>query len=86
MTKFEMFGINAQNEARTKAEAIKAFKWSCKCCCMRGMRLDCDRCQISYVHDQTIACIDAMEKIDAEINEKKAAASKEVPEKEPVVV
>lgn len=74
MTKFEMIGIQAQQEAVTKEEARRAFKWSCKCCCNRGMKIECDRCQISMVHDQTIACIDTMEQVEVEICEKKSAA------------
>ena len=75
MTKFEMIGIQAQQNAVTKEEARRAFKWSCNCCCNRGMRIERDRCQIAMVHEQTIACIDTMEQVDIEIAKKKVAAS-----------
>ncbi len=55
MTKFEQVGINYQYSALTKEEAQKSFSYSCKCCCNKGMRLDCDKCNISHVHSMVMA-------------------------------
>lgn len=58
MTKFEQVGVNYQNDAETKQEALKAFKHSCYCCCVRGMHLDCGHCAIAMVHNMTISSFD----------------------------
>lgn len=58
MTKFETIGIQAQLDAETKQQAMKSFKWSCDCCCYRGMKLDCDKCAIAHTHKETIAIFD----------------------------
>ena len=50
MSSFEQIGINRQYEARTIDEANKSFKRSCECCCTKGRHIECDRCQIAYVH------------------------------------
>lgn len=55
MTKFEQVGVNYQMEAVSIEDARKSFSWSCKCCCNRGMKINCDRCAISQAHLQTIA-------------------------------
>ena len=55
MTKFEQIGVNYQHAAQTKEEAIRNFKYSCNCCCHRGMHIKCDRCAIEYVHNLVIA-------------------------------
>ena len=47
MTKFEQVGINYQHEATTKEDANRSFKYSCDCCCNRGMHIKCDRCAIA---------------------------------------
>ena len=59
MTKFEQIGMNYQHDARTKEEALRNFNYSCYCCCMRGMRLDCNHCAIAVVHKHIIAAFDA---------------------------
>ena len=51
MTKFETVGVNRQFDARNIEEANKSFTNSCKCCCEKGIKLECDRCSISYTHD-----------------------------------
>ena len=61
MTKFERIGINHQYAAINKTEAQKSFSYSCKCCCDKGMRLDCDRCAISHVHSLVMAYFDDKE-------------------------
>ena len=58
MTKFEQIGINFQNHATTKECAIKAFEQSCNMCCLRGIRIECDRCSIAVVHKMTLAALE----------------------------
>ena len=64
MTKFEQVGINFQYDASTKEQAIKSFKYSCACCCNKGMRLDCDRCAIANVHAMIMAIFDSKNEED----------------------
>lgn len=59
MTKFEQIGVNYQYEAQTKQEAGRSFRYSCRCCCERGMRIDCDNCAISFAHNLVIAAFDS---------------------------
>ena len=56
--KFIERGIRLQQEAMTKEMANKAFEYSCKCCCNRGLNITCDKCQIKMVHDITISIFD----------------------------
>ena len=60
--KFIELAIRYQNAASTKEEAVKNFERSCNICCNRGLHLDCDRCQVSVVHNMTIAVLDDLEK------------------------
>ena len=46
------------NKSVTKEMANKAFEYSCKCCCNRGLNITCDKCQIKMVHDITISIFD----------------------------
>lgn len=46
MTKFEQVGVDLQCDAMSVRDAVKSFRYSCKVCCLRGMRIDCDRCAI----------------------------------------
>lgn len=64
MTKFETVGIQFQNDAVTKKEAIRSFKYSCRVCSERGIRIDCDRCCIASSHAVTIAAIETREELD----------------------
>lgn len=61
MTKFEQVGVNYQYDADTKEEARRAFRYSCNCCCNRGMRLNCTHCAIAVAHDFVIAALDSQE-------------------------
>ena len=56
MTRFEQVGVNYQYDAGTKQQALKSFQPSCYCCCMKGMRIECDRCAIAEAHNNVIAC------------------------------
>ena len=61
MTKFEQIGINIQHSAITKEDAIRKFNHSCNLCCCKGMRINCDQCAISAVHNQLIAIFENKE-------------------------
>lgn len=58
MTKFEQIGISYQYDAASTKEANKAFRYSCECCCNKGMHLDCDHCAIACVHSLVVAYFD----------------------------
>ena len=58
MTKFEQVGVNYQNDAESKEQANRSFRYSCECCCTRGMHIECDRCAISVAHNLTIAAFE----------------------------
>lgn len=58
MTKFETIGVNRQYDSTNKYEANKSFNHSCNCCCNKGMRIECDKCSIAYVHNLIIAYFD----------------------------
>lgn len=55
MTKFETIGVNYQYEANNKYEANKSFEHSCKCCCNKGMHIECDKCAIAHTHSLVVA-------------------------------
>lgn len=58
MTKFEQIGVNYQNDAESKEQANRSFRYSCECCCTRGLRIECDRCAIAVAHNLTIAAFE----------------------------
>lgn len=58
MTKFEQIGVNYQYDAKSKDDANRSFAYSCKCCCQRGMRIECDRCAIEIAHSLVIAAFE----------------------------
>ena len=60
MTKFEQVGVNFQNDAKSKEDAVRSFSYSCRVCCERGMRLSCDQCAIAVTHASTIAALDSL--------------------------
>jgi len=62
MTKFEQIGINYQFESSTKEEALRNFQHSCYCCCMRGMRIECDRYAIEATHKHVVATFESKPK------------------------
>ena len=59
MTKFETIGVSYQYSASTKEEANRYFDYSCTCCCMRGMHIECDRCAIACAHKHVVAALDS---------------------------
>lgn len=58
MTKFEQVGVNYQNDAESKEQANRSFRYSCECCCSRGLHIECDRCAIAVTHNLTIAAFE----------------------------
>ena len=58
MTKFEQVGVNYQNDAESKEQANRSFRYSCECCCTRGLRIECDRCAIAVAHNLIIAAFE----------------------------
>lgn len=62
MTKFEQIGVGFQMDAASKNEARKSFSYSCNVCCMRGMRIECDRCAIRINHELALASFEESEK------------------------
>jgi len=61
VTKFEQVGVSFQNDATNKREANRSFQYSCRVCCERGIRIECDRCAIAAVHAANIAAFDTMQ-------------------------
>lgn len=61
MTKFEQIGCNYQYESDTKEEALHNFQHSCYCCCMKGMRIECDHCAIEVAHKHVVASFENKE-------------------------
>ena len=59
MTKFGQVGVNMQYESMTKEMAQKRYSRSCECCCSRGMRIKCEQCAISVVHQLVVACFES---------------------------
>lgn len=59
LTKFEQVGVNYQNDAMSKKEANRSFRHSCRVCCERGIRVECDRCAIAATHDAVVAAFEA---------------------------
>ena len=55
MTKFENVGMERQILARNSREAIQSFQNSCKVCCAKGMKIECERCGISATHHEILA-------------------------------
>lgn len=62
MTKFEQIGVGFQHDACNIQEARKAFKYSCDCCCHKGMQIDCDKCAIAATHSMVVACFNDQHK------------------------
>lgn len=55
MTKFEQIGVELQYDACSLHQSSKNFQYSCRVCCERGMRIECDRCAIRATHEMTVA-------------------------------
>ena len=53
MSIFEERGVSYQFNAKSVAQANKAFATSCDICCKCGKHISCDRCAISVAH-QTV--------------------------------
>lgn len=57
MTGFERRGCEIQMDSQTVPEATRNFEYSCRVCCNRGIRIDCDRCAIAIAHENVVAAI-----------------------------
>ena len=68
MTKFEQVGVQLQNEATNKQDAMRSFAYSCRCCCDKGMRIECDRCAIATTHRMTVAAFDTIQLFSATLH------------------
>lgn len=62
MNKFEQIGVNLQYDATNKEQALRAFRYSCECCCTKGMWLNCEHCAIHCTHQLVMACFDSKKK------------------------
>jgi len=52
-----------QEAALTKRDAINAFNISCNICCSRGIKMDCDRCEVKNYHELIVAVFEDLESI-----------------------
>lgn len=55
MSIFEERGIEYQYNATSVTRAIKSFQKSCTICCNTGKHIECDRCNIAFVHNIIIS-------------------------------
>lgn len=60
VTKFEQVGVDLQYSSVSKRDAVQKFGYSCRVCCNRGMKIDCDKCAIAATHAITIAAMDSV--------------------------
>jgi len=61
MTKFETRGVELQQMSGSKSQAENRFTYSCDLCCKIGLRIECDRCAISVVHEQVMKGLSMMD-------------------------
>lgn len=61
MTGFERKGCELQMECESVRQAVKTFEYSCNVCCMKGVRITCDRCAIAATHENVVAAIQDFE-------------------------
>lgn len=78
MTKFESIGVERQMEAESVYQANRAFQYSCKMCCERGLWIDCDRCAIAKAHAEQVSLLQAMADDAAEREKEKRGAPVQV--------
>ena len=57
MTKFETIGSTMQMNCETICDANQKFEYSCKVCCLRGVRIECERCAIRITHEHVLGVI-----------------------------
>ncbi|MCM1440027.1 MAG: hypothetical protein NC131_12625 [Roseburia sp.] len=78
MSKFETIGVQNLEDCVTKQELRKAHQRSCRCCCKRGMKLDCEHCAIDCVYHQIMAIMDDQAKLKNHSTETSIGAQEEV--------
>ena len=61
--KFDEIGINRLYDANSIEEANKVFARSCHCCCVKNRQVDCDKCNIAFVHKLVVATFNDMNKM-----------------------
>lgn len=76
MTGFENRGCEIQMACETVSEAVKAFAYSCKVCCAKGVCVSCDRCAIAATHENVVAAIRDVEEIRRQKEVERAKAQK----------
>lgn len=54
MTYYESIGVDYQYNANNIHEAKKAFEKSCDICAKTGKHINCDNCNIAFVHNIVI--------------------------------
>lgn len=57
MTRFEEVGVQLQRQSRSIEDCEKKFEYSCDRCSHSGLRIECDRCAISYTHQVMLTVI-----------------------------
>lgn len=62
MTGFEERGVSMQYDSASKQDAKSKFRFSCYCCCSKGIRLSCDQCAIAVAHKNAVAYFDGARK------------------------
>lgn len=60
MTKFESIGVVLQQEAASPEDSLARMRYSCHCCCARGLRIPCDQCSIKAAHALTLGAFEAL--------------------------
>lgn len=66
MTKFEAVGVQIQNGSESVFDCKRQFRNSCRICCMRNMRIECDRCAIKDAYDLNVSVLAELERKRAE--------------------
>ena len=60
MTKFESIGVSLQQDAPSPEAATRRFRYSCSCCCSRGLRIPCEQCAIKAAHALTLGAFEVL--------------------------
>ena len=60
MTKFEAIGVSLQEESASPEDAVRRFRYSCSCCCARGLRIPCEQCAVKASYDLTLGAFEVL--------------------------
>lgn len=80
MTGFERKGCELQMGCESVRQAVKTFEYSCNVCCMKGVRISCNRCAIAVTHENVVAAIQDFEEERRKKEIERAKARKLTPE------